>query len=150
VSEAGSVLWNGWTPLLLLGDSSIRPLWSGILTANSLHGNFSLQFSSQQWLNGQFFLQIFVERFQSDPWEVSGTFISPVYFKDVEQFEVPASHPSSVELPMKFSSTPSVQTTSKLPIMPVVLEGAHSGNRTVFRWSGAITLTIPSSSQNLV
>jgi hypothetical protein len=127
--------------------SSFRCLWSGTITADSLHGIFSLQHGFQQWLNGQFYFQIFFDWFQSGPWEVSGTFTSPVYFKEVEQFKVPASYLPPVELPGNFSSIPSVQTTSKPPIAPVILEGAYSGDRMVFWWSGSIILTIPSSSQ---
>ncbi|XP_021930754.1 peroxidase-like isoform X2 [Zootermopsis nevadensis] len=146
-SDTGSVLWDGHTPLPLPARSSFRCLWSGTVRADSLHGIFSLQHGPQQWMNGQFFFQIFLDWFQSGPWEISGTFMSPIYFKEVGQFRVPASHPPSVELSGNFSLNPSVQTTSKPVVMPVVLEGAYSGDRTVFWWSGSIILTLPSSSQ---
>jgi hypothetical protein len=89
-----------------------------------------------------------LEWFQSGLWEVSGTFNSPIYFKELGQFTVPASHPPSVELLANFSTIPSVQTTSKPSVVPVVLDGAYSGDRTVFWWSGSITLTIPSLYQH--
>jgi hypothetical protein len=76
---------------------------------------------------------------------MSGVFTSPIYFKEVEQFKVPASHPPSVELPQKVP-TPSVQPTSPPPTAPIVLEGAYSGDRMLFWWSGGIILTIPSLS----
>jgi hypothetical protein len=78
---------------------------------------------------------------------MSGVFTSPLYFKEVEQIEAPASHPPHVEVPQNFSPTPSVQTTHPASTAPVILEGAYSGDRMLFWWSGGIILTIPSLSQ---
>lgn len=146
-SDTGSVLWDGQTPVPLPTGSSFRCLWSGTLTISSIHGIFSLQLGSQQWLNGWFSFQILTHWFQSGSWEVSGTFTSPVYFKQVGQFRVPASHPPPVELSENFSTISSVQTTSKPLTMPVALEGAYSSDRMVFWWSRSIILTIPNASQ---
>lgn len=145
VSDTGAVLWDGHTPVPLPADFSFRPLWAGTLTGDSLSGIFSQQQNSQQWVNGRFFFQISTDWFQLHPSEMSGVFTSPIYFKEVEQFEVPASQPPSAELPQN-KSTPSVQATSLPPTAPIVLEGAYSGDRKLFWWSGGIILTIPSLS----
>lgn len=143
VSDTGAVLWDGQTPLPLPVDFSFRPLWAGTLTGDSLSGIFSQQQNSQQWVNGRFFFQISTDWFQSHPSEMSGVFTSPIYFKEVEQLEVRASHPPSLEFPQNVS-IPSVQATSPPPTAPIVLEGAYSGDRKLFWWSEGIILTIPS------
>jgi hypothetical protein len=74
---------------------------------------------------------------------MSGVFTSPIYFKEVEQFTVPTSHPPSAKLPWNLT-TPSVQTTSPPLTVPVILEGAYSHDRMLFWWSGGIIITIPS------
>lgn len=150
LSDKASVLWNGQTPLPFPADFNLRPFWSGTLTPDWLHGNFSVQQSSQQWLNGQFFFQVLTHWFHSHPLQVSGKFVSPVYFKEVEDYSLPASRSSSVELSGNSSSAPSVKTSSAVLTAPIALEGKYSDNRTVFWWSGGIILTIPSSSQHWI
>ena len=150
LSDEASVLWNGETPLPFPADFNLKPHWSGTLTSDSLHGNFSVQLSSQQWVNGQFFFKVLRDWFHSRPLPVSGNFMSPVYFKEVEPYSLPASFPSSVELSGKMSSTISAHNTSEILTAPIALEGTYSVNRTVFWWSGDIVLTIISSSQHLI
>lgn len=98
LSDEASVLWNGQTPLPFPADFNLKPYCSGTQTSDSLHGTFSVQLSSQKWVNGQFFFEVSGDWFHSRPLQVSGNFMSPVYFKDVENYSLPASFPSSVEL----------------------------------------------------
>lgn len=150
LSDEESVLWNGQIPLPFPADFNLKPHWSGTLTSDSLHGTFSVQLSSQQWVNGQFFFKVSRDWIHSRPLQVSGNFMSPVYFKEVEDYSLPASFPSSVELSGNMSSTLSAHTTSEILTAPIALEGTYSVNRTVFWWSGDIVLTIFSSSQHLI
>jgi len=150
LSDGASVLWNGQTPLPFPADFNLKPYWSGTLTSDSIHGTFSVQLSSQQWVNGQFFFKVLRDWFHSHPLQVSGNFMSPVYFKEVEDYNLPASFPPSVELSGNMSSTLSGHITSETLTAPIALEGTYSVNRTVFWWSGDIVLTIFSSSQHLI
>jgi hypothetical protein len=150
LSDKESVLWNGQTPLSFPANFNLRPSWSGTLKSDFLHGTFSVQLSSQQWMNGQFFLKILTDWFHSHPLQVSGNFMSPVYFKEVEDYSLPASSPSSVQLSVNLSSTLSANNTPEILIAPITLEGTYSDNRTEFWWSGDIALTIFSSSQHWI
>jgi hypothetical protein len=150
LSDEASVLWNGQTPLPFPANFNLRPFWSGTLTADSFHGTFSAQQSSQQWVNGQFFFKVLTDQFHSRSVQISGNFVSPAYFKEVEGYSLPAYLSSPVEVSVNFSSTPSVETTSEIQTAPIALEGTYSDNRTVFWWSGGIVLTISSSSQHWI
>ena len=150
LSDEASVLWNGQTPLPFPADFKLKPYWSGTLTSDSLNGTFSVQLSSQKWVNGQFFFKVLRDWFHSRPLQVSGNFMSPVYFKEVEDYSLPASFLSSVELSGNMSSNLSAHTTSEILTAPIALEGKYSVNRTVFWWSGDIVLTIFSSSKHWI
>jgi hypothetical protein len=150
LSDEASVLWNGQTPLPFPANFNLRPFWSGTLTSDSLHGTFSVQQSSQQWVNGQFFFKVLTDWFHSRPVQISGNFMSSVYFKEVEDYSLPASLSSPLELSVNLSSTPSVQITSEILTASTALEGTYSDNRTVFWWSGGIVLTISTSSQHWI
>lgn len=148
ITDAGTLLWEGRYPLAFPSTSSLRPLWSGKMTSDSLEGSFSLQLGTNMWLNGKFSFLLSVVWNQTALQQVSGTFNSPVYFKEVDMFEVPVSSTTVFNLSRELSPMPSVIAGPELPTAPLILEGMYSSNRNLFWWAGGIVLTLPSSEYN--
>ncbi|KAJ4434649.1 hypothetical protein ANN_23214 [Periplaneta americana] len=148
ITDAGTLLWEGRYPLAFPSTSSLRPLWSGKMTSDSLEGSFSLQLGTNMWLNGKFSFLLSVVWNQTALQQVSGTFNSPIYFKEVDMFEVPVSSTTVFNLSRELSPMPSVIAGPELPTAPLILEGMYSSNRNLFWWAGGIILTLPSSEYN--
>ncbi|PSN38523.1 hypothetical protein C0J52_20098 [Blattella germanica] len=142
-SNTSSVLWTGKPPIPIYADTTLRPQWNGEIHDSVFEGAFS-QYREGQWLNGMFSFQFSLEWNMMNTLGISGTFTSPIYFKEVKG-EVPSSTIDIPRLHAGLSNNPSVEDKSELATAQIVLEGFYSKDRRIFWWNGGFVFTVPST-----
>ncbi|KAJ9579791.1 hypothetical protein L9F63_004537, partial [Diploptera punctata] len=138
-SDEDTSLWSGTLPMPIPAEQNIRTNWNGSIDNSVFEGIFSLPIN-EQWFNGRFSFQLSLSWNHTQHSKISGSYISPIYFKETSQLINNTVGSKNAEFRKELSTKPSV-VNEGLPTSKIVLEGVFSKDRKIFWWNGGFMIS---------